>query len=130
MDLHDHVIPWEYLVFGPVMGDCFFSVPRASVSELWSGPGSGLLSVTPDKHGQVSRERFAAQAAACRQIAQMLRAPAWLADGEGADVVIYTTAVMLSAMRFAGEGDTLRRLGAGVTHSWDATEIKVIIETL
>ncbi|KAM0808806.1 hypothetical protein AB5N19_09149 [Seiridium cardinale] len=82
--VHKHHFAWEYLAFGPVFGDCFYSVPSSEVHALL-GPPRAL-------NYYELEERHVAEA---KKVAQIFRAPTWIQWGESADVVIYVTTIVV-----------------------------------
>ncbi|KAK9421490.1 hypothetical protein SUNI508_05725 [Seiridium unicorne] len=82
--VHKHHFAWEYLAFGPIFGDCFYSVPSSEVHALL-GPPRAL-------NYYELEERHVAEA---KEVAQIFRAPAWIQWGESADVVIYVTTIVV-----------------------------------
>ncbi|KAI3400778.1 hypothetical protein diail_1987 [Diaporthe ilicicola] len=76
--VHNRDLPWEYHVYGPVMGPGLFTVPTSAIAELWKVPPR--IRSPPLQNQDILNSK---------RIAELFVSPKW--DAEDADVVIQLT---------------------------------------
>ncbi|KAK2615711.1 hypothetical protein N8I77_002446 [Diaporthe amygdali] len=111
--VHNRDLPWEYHIYGPVMGRGFFTVPASQIADLWKVPPR--MRSAPLSTEDITNSR---------RIAELFVSPAW--GAEDADVIMQLTTNWIAGWSWTRSRDTAGPGRANLTEQ----EIESVLEVL
>ncbi|KAK8017647.1 hypothetical protein PG993_013973 [Apiospora rasikravindrae] len=115
---------WEYMVYGPIEGECLYTFPRQNFTDLFrpdfSYSGNGSLALSRENPQTMPQTLKSARAAATL----FARRPGW--ENERPAIVIYIVVLLIASWRHSHMNPPRDLLLA----NWDPSDIQAIVDEL